>query len=57
MGDLQGENIYDWYLDKIKEDIGVSQFRYLKSRILEMLDILVILGKHIDVMESELKYK
>ena len=52
MGNLQGNDVT---LDK--EDIHVSQLRDLKTRIIEFIDILVIMGKCHDVIENELNRK
>ena len=52
MGNLQGNDVT---LDK--EDIHVSQLRDLKTRIIEFIDILVIMGKCHDVIENELNQK
>ena len=65
MAELQASNIYEWYYQKIEEltqdlkldseDICVSQLVYLKGKINQLLDMLLFIIKHVEVMDNELK--
>ena len=65
MAELQVSNIYKWYNQKIeeltedlkldREDICVSQLVYLKGKINELLDMLLLIIKHVDVINNEVK--
>ena len=56
MGDLQAENIYKWYFNLIKqgveeikldkEQMNVSQFRYLRKKMVKLIDMLILMGKY-----------
>ena len=64
---MEASAIYGWYYDKIKElmqdlelnneDYSISQMYYLKEKITILVDLLLLLVKHVDLMLYKSKEK